>query len=141
MEISAQLVFGKGDNEVQMEWMVILLLDRGVGIKACITKKGLVSAAARIRLSCTNSLSFTETPASLSITIEVNVHTLLRANPCWGSLEWVGWVGAPKQGKTTGIPPRTGLLPSSAALLDTNKRSTGSVLEGLGAFQDTTVAP
>ena len=87
------------------------------------------------------SLSLTETPASLSITILLNDHTLFRANPCCDSLAWSGWVGAPKHGKTTGMPPRTGLLPSRAALPDTKRRSTGSELDGLGDFQEITVAP
>lgn len=47
----------------------------------------------------------------------------------------------PKQGNTTGIPPRTGLDPSRAAVEDTKRRSVGSGLRMDPAFQDTTVAP
>lgn len=49
--------------------------------------------------------------------------------------------GAPKIGKTTGMPPRTGLLPSRAALEDTKRRSAGVEELASGAFQEITVAP
>lgn len=38
------------------------------------------------------------------MTVESNFQTLLLANPCWLSLLCWGCVGAPKQGKTTGMP-------------------------------------
>lgn len=40
-----------------------------------------------------------------------------------------------------GMPPRTGLDPSSAALEDTNNLSTGAGLVCVPVFQEMTVAP
>ena len=47
-----------------------------------------------------------------------NCHLEIRAKPCWG---WI--VDEPKTGKTKGIPPRIGFLPSNTDLLLTKSCS------------------
>ena len=85
--------------------------------------------------------NLTDTPASLSITMLDNCHVSLLAKPCWLNCRCSGCVGAPKQGKTMGIPPRTGFEPSSLALDDTKSRSMGSGFRVPPDFHDITVAP
>lgn len=88
-----------------------------------------------------DALSFTDTPASLSITVPPKAQVSFLAKPCWESLAWSGCDGAPKHGKTTGMPPRTGLVPSKAALEDTNKRSFVSVAAFEADLHEMTDAP
>ena len=89
-----------------------------------------------------DSQSLTDTPASLSITVSsLLVHTELRAYPCCWSWRCSLRRGAPKHGKTIGMPPRTGLEPSRTAFDDTNRCSVGSVSPEAADFQETMVAP
>lgn len=61
-----------------------------------------------------------------------------RAKPCWESLAVGGWAseGGPKTGKTRGMPPRTGFVPSKTVFSESQRRSRPEA-----DFQERTVAP
>ena len=82
-----------------------------------------------------------DTPASLSLTTPWHCHMWFLANPCWLKRECSGCTGAPKQGNTIGIPPRTAFVPSNLAFDETNRRSTGVRSLPFEDFHDMTVAP
>lgn len=94
-----------------------------------------LQSAGRVSLESPKS-SFTPPVPSL-VLLPRNSHRTLRAKPCCGSLLPAG--GGPKTGKTSGMPPRTGLEPSRTAAEERKRFSRGPEAEGV--FHEVTVAP
>lgn len=63
-----------------------------------------------------------------------NSHRALRANPCCGSFTPSG--AAPKKGNTSGMPPRTGLVPSRELAVESQSFSVP-----VASFHEVMVAP
>lgn len=136
VQVRAELVLGKRYNIGELD---VVFRQGGIWFIRCMYAP---STEAITSLRSKHSLSLTATPASLSITVFLShAHVALRAYPCWGNLECSGFVGAPKNGNTTGIPPLTGLLPSTKAFEETKRRSSGAMSPSTWDFQEMTVAP